>query len=524
MSDKKKSSVDVKSDVLSVLVNDDVTTRAGQAVNVHLSAYSGIDHRTGEQLSKGLQSIAESRINPQYKEQNIRQQAGFSAEVKTVALENAENYWNGDTSSMSIRTDDVSQQLTETGAPIGGTNDQLFDVAEVTPDGQFVVGSARQLKYVGGNPEECTRMLLSKGYDKYRENGASLEIPSDYYDEVYSSLQRKEETITRQIQEAKLNGNSSLVRKKQEELKRVSDTRKGLKKGKLTSDEARLARTNPGFSTAVDIAKNANRAGVQAAKSGAAITATISGAQNVVAVLNGDLTGMEAIESTVIQTAKGAASSYVHASVTSVAKGGLQQIALKTNNALVKSTLGSLANSNAVSLAVTFVAETSKSLWKFLNMEITSDEFKTELSTKSVELTASFIGGCIGGAAIPIPVVGELVGSYVGYLCGAAILNAVNTLKSHSQVLENTRYYRDLTLRLQEQKGMFELSAQKALGRKAESFHLAFSSFHEAVLLSDHEKITSSLEMVLREFGSDMHLFTQDEFDDFMESDESWFN
>lgn len=522
MSDEKKSSMDVSADVLSVLVNDDITTRAGQAVNVHLSAYSGIDHQTGEQLSKGLQSIAGSRINPQYREQNIRQQAGFSAEVKTVALENAENYWNGDITSMSVRTDDISQQFTETGVPIGGTNDQLFDVAEVTLDGQFVAGTARQLKYVGGNAKECTRKLLSKSYDKYRENGVTMEIPSDYYDEVYSSLQRKEETLTRQLKDAKLSGNSSLARKKQDELKRVSDTRKGLKKGKLTSDEAHFARTNPGLSTAVDIAKNANRAGVQAAKTGAKITATISGAQNIIAVVNGDLTGMEAIESTVVQTAKGAASSYVHSSMTSVAKGGLQQIAIKSNNALIKSTLGTLANSNAVSLAVSFVTETSKSLWKFLNMEITSDEFKVELSNKSVELSSSFIGGCIGGAMLPV--VGELVGSYVGYLCGAAVLNVVNTLKSHNLVLENTRYYRDLTLRLQEQKKEFEISAQRALGRKAESFQLAFSYLHEAVLVSDYNKITSSLEMVLKEFGSDMHLLTQDEFDDFMKSDESWFN
>lgn len=137
-------------------------------------------------------------------------------------------------------------------------------------------------------------------------------------------------------------------------------------------------------------------------------------------------------------------------------------------------------------------------------MEITSEEFKEEVANKSVELTASFVGGCIGGAIIPIPVVGELVGSYVGYLCGAAVLNAV---KSHSQLIENTRYYQDLTSRLQQQKMDFELSAQRALGRKAESFQLAFSSFHSAVLMSDHDRIASSLEMVLREFGSDKQLF-----------------
>jgi hypothetical protein len=42
----------------------------------------GVDNETGKVLSKSLESISKSKINPDYKENNINQQSGFSAEVQ----------------------------------------------------------------------------------------------------------------------------------------------------------------------------------------------------------------------------------------------------------------------------------------------------------------------------------------------------------------------------------------------------------------------------------------------------------
>ena len=39
---------------------------------------------------KGLKQISDEKVNPDYEYQDIHQQAGFSAEVKDVARENAE--------------------------------------------------------------------------------------------------------------------------------------------------------------------------------------------------------------------------------------------------------------------------------------------------------------------------------------------------------------------------------------------------------------------------------------------------
>ncbi len=53
--------------------------RHGAAIKEHIVAYSGIDHETQTQMTKGLKDIAKSKLNPGYTEQNIRQQSGFSA-------------------------------------------------------------------------------------------------------------------------------------------------------------------------------------------------------------------------------------------------------------------------------------------------------------------------------------------------------------------------------------------------------------------------------------------------------------
>ena len=63
--------------------------RYGSAIKEHFVAYSGIDNESGEQLKKGLKQISESKLNPEYIKQNLKQQAGFSAENKYAARENA---------------------------------------------------------------------------------------------------------------------------------------------------------------------------------------------------------------------------------------------------------------------------------------------------------------------------------------------------------------------------------------------------------------------------------------------------
>ena len=97
--------------------------RYGSAVKEHLVAYSGMDNEAGVKLTRGLKSVSESKINPDFAENNIKQQAGFSAEIKSAARGNAENIINKKPARIR-RTDDL-----------GSVNDQIRDLVEVGPDG-----------------------------------------------------------------------------------------------------------------------------------------------------------------------------------------------------------------------------------------------------------------------------------------------------------------------------------------------------------------------------------------------------
>lgn len=137
----------------------EVVERYGSAVKEHLVAFSGQDNELGKEATRSLKSIAESKVNDSFKDQNIKQQAGFSAEVKSVAKDNADKIIRGSEKRTS-RTDDVAKQVDSTGRSIGGTNDQLFDLVEMNGDGTIVEGTARQLKFVGGDAKSCAEKLL----------------------------------------------------------------------------------------------------------------------------------------------------------------------------------------------------------------------------------------------------------------------------------------------------------------------------------------------------------------------------
>ena len=69
--------------------------RFGSAVKEHLVSFSGKDRELGSETTRSLKSVSKSKVNPEYKETNIKQQAGFSAKIKSVAKDNAEKTIHG---------------------------------------------------------------------------------------------------------------------------------------------------------------------------------------------------------------------------------------------------------------------------------------------------------------------------------------------------------------------------------------------------------------------------------------------
>ena len=121
----------------------------GSAIKQHFVAFSGHDYETGQTLTKGLKDIASSKVNPQYQKQNLRQQSGFSAEVKESARYNAQKILEG-SAERKVRTDDL-----------GRVNDPLCDHVTLDSNGNIVSGSGAQMKFVGSTPKEAIEKLTS---------------------------------------------------------------------------------------------------------------------------------------------------------------------------------------------------------------------------------------------------------------------------------------------------------------------------------------------------------------------------
>jgi len=94
MEEKKKKNDGLRDATLGVSAQD-VVDKFGSASAEYIKGYKGSVDEAGNIISKGLKHISESKVNPDFEYQNLKQQAGFSAERHFVSKENAENIIKG---------------------------------------------------------------------------------------------------------------------------------------------------------------------------------------------------------------------------------------------------------------------------------------------------------------------------------------------------------------------------------------------------------------------------------------------
>lgn len=185
--------------------------RYGSAVKEHVVAYSGKDNENNITLNRSLKSISKQKVNPEYKSQNLKQQAGFSAEVKETANSNAESIINGKT-SRKIRSDDL-----------GKVNDPLYDHFELDASGNIISGSGSQMKFVGSDAKEALKKLTSKKFEKYIDNDVKIEVPSDYYQDILTEADNKITDLQKQLDKQIDLGNTNKAKNIQ---KKIDDCKK----------------------------------------------------------------------------------------------------------------------------------------------------------------------------------------------------------------------------------------------------------------------------------------------------------
>jgi len=484
----------------------DVVSRYGRGVKEHFVAYGGIDNETGQRLKRGLKQISHSKVNPKYRDTNLKQQAGFSAEIKEVARRRAEEAISGKKPT-TMRTDDIP----------GHVNDPLFDISsKVDAAGNPVPGSSAQMKFVGASPEAAVGKMLGKKYQKYIDNDCKMLVPSDYYDGMKAELEERISSLEEQVERLKSSGKADAAAKMQAKLDKCRTLEKNLRKSKVSNKEAMEARTSPKLSTAKDITKASHGAGMDQAKIGAAIGGGISIVRNVIAMCHDGKSFTDAAKAIAADTAEAGAVSYATGFVGALVKGALQNSKSAAFRSASKTGLPAMVATSAL--------EVGKSLKRYMSGEIDGVQCLDELGEKGCGMLTAGMFTAIGQVAIPIPVVGAMIGSMAGYaLSSSCYRELVDSLKeaklSRMRRVRIERECAEMADAMQKFRKALDRRIEKHLQEKRMLFDSAFTAMKSALEIGDVDGYIASTNRITAHFGKKPLYASMVECNALMESD-----
>ncbi|WP_273898849.1 hypothetical protein [Helicobacter pylori] len=383
-----------------------------------------------------LEEISKRKVNPNYINQNINQQAGYSAEIKEQAHVNANNIlagkgervWQYDDLS-SEKKPQVKKLFPNYATP--SKNHEIVDYISVDEKGNVIPGTAVQSKFVGRNGAECFEKFLSKDYDKYLKNGMKMEIPKDFFGDFQKAANIKIKSLESKIAKQKSFGDFQKAAKLEERLQKCKTIKAHTRPASITKKEAIEARLNPNLSTAKDVASVSHQAGMNAAQTGAWIGGGVSLVTNVYECIANGKDPMKAIKHTAIATLKGGALSYGSAFASS-SLGGLMQ---SSANKIIQS----LGKGSIPAMIVSVVATNATILVRYFSGKIDGKELLKQLGKANATLVSSGAMAVAGQALIPIPVVGALVGGFASAMLSETFFNAFLKAREEAKLARQRR-------------------------------------------------------------------------------------
>ena len=487
--------------------SEELTNKFGAAIKEHLSAYSGIDYENGIKYTKNLKNISHQSINPGFKAQNLKQHAGFAAEVKESARENADRIINGNP-TRKVRMDDL-----------GAINDPIYDHIDLDSSGNIVQNTGSQMKFVGSTPEEALNKLLSKKFQKYLEANAQIDVPADYFKGIMDAADKRISTLDSQLKEYISENNLTKAEDIQKKIDKLNQIKNNLHKSKVTNNDAIFAVSHPKLSTLNDIVELGNRAGIEGAQYGAIIGGCVSIIQNTVSLVQGKIETSQAIQNIATDTAKSAAIGYGTGFMGSTLKGVMKHSA--------STAVRSFANTALPTAIVAVALTTNKVLKRYLGGESTSLECIESLGQEGVNMLGSACFAAIGTIAIPIPVLGGLIGGMLGYaLSSASYSILLNSLKeaqyAHEERIRIERECAEHITLIRSYRQEVEKIIQTYLIEKINVFQSSFDNMKEALSIGNVDGFIAGANSISNMFGRNTQFNNINEFDKIMNSSETF--
>ncbi len=310
-------------------------------------------------------------------------------------------------------------------------NHEIVDYVGVDKKGNVIPGTLTQSKFVGRNGEECFKKLLSKDYEKYLENGVKMKIARNHYGDIQKFADAKIKSLESQIAKQKGLGNFQKAAILEEKLQKCKTIKAHTRPTSATKGEAIEARLNPNLSTTKDVARVSHQAGMNAAQTGALIGGGISLITNVYECFANGKDPMKALKHTTIATLKGGALSYSSAFASSSLGGLMQSSANKVIQSLGKGSVPAMIVGACVANATV--------LTRYFFGKIDETELLKQLVKANTTLVSSGAMAVVGQALIPIPMVGMLVGGFVGAILSETCFNAFLKAREEAKLARQRR-------------------------------------------------------------------------------------
>ncbi|MCQ2887921.1 hypothetical protein JT072_03030 [Helicobacter pylori] len=434
-----------------------------------------------------LEEISKRKINSKYIKQNINQQAGYSAEIKEQARVNANNILAGKMGRLRQYDDLSSTQKAQIGErfPDYATpskNHEIVDYVSVDKKGNVIPGTAVQSKFVGRNGEECFKKLLSKDYEKYWENGAKMKIARNHYGDFQRAVNTRIKSLESQIAKQKGLGDFQKAAHLEEKLQKCKTIKAHTRPASTTKSEAIEARLNPKLSTAKDVASVSHQAGMNAAQTGALISGSVSLVKNVYECFVNGKDPKKAIKNTAIATLKGGALSYGSAFASSSLGGLMQSSANKIIQSLGKGSVPAMIVGACVANATV--------LTRYFSGKIDGKELLKQLGKANTTLVSSGAMAFAGQALIPIPVVGALIGGFVGAILSETCFNALLKAREEAKLarqrrIEIERECREIIKLLEIYQNQFKEVFEKYFHETTKFFNQSFNELERVLYAGD---------------------------------------
>ena len=261
------------------------------------------------------------------------------------------------------------------------------------------------------------------------------------------------------------------------------------------------------------VADEANKAGLYGGAASAAVSGGMTGAKGIYRLVQGEDELGAILAEVTAETAKSFATGYA----TSFVGKGVGHVAEHLG-------LGNIAKCNAHSAIAAGIIQSSKSLIKFLNGEIDDEQMLDEVSHTAITGTASFYYGAVGQLAIPVPLVGALIGSTVGYFVGNILyqsgLISLGDTVGVKIAKERRKRVEAMCLQaiplMQRHREELQISIQQYLVEQTGIFETAFSLMDVAILEWNPDSCIEQLERICSAFDTGLPFKTFKEFDEFM--------